>query len=109
MYAGFLEDNNPFQHYSTQNIEMKGSESHRSETQTQDDQTRGELLQQVAPRPFPTSILHDNQENYTMQHITRETTNQTGKVDADLPLALQCICREPKLFMKLKDSVKYSQ
>jgi len=35
----------------------------------------GELLQQVAPRPLPTSMLYDDQGNYTMQHATRETTN----------------------------------
>jgi len=75
MCTSFLEDNNPFQHYLIQNIEIKGSESHRSEYQTQDDQTRGELLQQVVPRPLPTSMLHDDQGNCTMQHATREITN----------------------------------
>ena len=75
MCTSFSENNNPFQYYSIQNIEIKDSESHRSEYQTQNNQTRGELLQQVAPRPLPTSMLYDDQENCTMQHATRETTN----------------------------------
>jgi len=88
MCTSFSEDNNSFQYYSIQKIEIKDSKSHRSEYQTQNNQTREELLQQVAPRPLPTSMLYDDQENCTMQHTTRETTNQAGKVDADLPLAL---------------------
>jgi len=44
MYTSFSEDNNPFQYYSIQNIEIKDSESHRSEYQTQKNQTRGDVM-----------------------------------------------------------------
>ena len=43
------------------------------------------------------------------QQTTTEITNQAGKVDTDLLLALQCTYREPKLSTKLKDSIEYSQ
>jgi len=78
-------------------------------TQTHNNQARREPLQQVVPRPLAISILHDDRENLPTQHTTTETTNQAGKVDADLPLALQCTYREPKLSTKLKDFIEYSQ
>jgi len=54
-------------------------------------------------------ILHDDRENLPTQHTTTETTNQAGKIDADLPLVLQHTCKEPKPSTKLKDSIEYLQ
>jgi len=73
-----------------------------------EDQTMGDTLQQVAPRPLATTELHDTEkevENLPIQYMATSADEHT----LNLPLALRHTRREPRPTEKLKDSLEYLQ
>jgi len=70
------------------------------------------LFSIIWQRPLVTLILHNDhkkEEKQPVQHTITQIANQTRNRDIDLPLTLQCTCRKPKLSVRLKDSIEYSQ